>query len=514
MNAQVILPFVGLRPFKMSDHHWFHGRDQEIATLLHKICSHRFTAVVGASGSGKSSLVCAGILPRLTQEKWQSILVRPGAAPIAKLAWALSEAAFEETSKALIEARAYRYDTILRQSTYGLTEIAEKLAPEAPKLVLVVDQFEELFRYGEEARGLKKAAMAEESRAFVEQLLIAASHPAGRVHVVITMRSDFFGNCAAYSGLAEAVSISQYLVPLPNRAQIETIIRGPVADAGGQIDNMLVQRLLLDIEEEIDLLPTLQHTLRRLWEVAPEDPKYLRDEDYKTIGGIEGSIHVKAEQIVDSLKQSHKDTLIILKLVMKAITILDEQDRATRRPQQQSTLLDLATEALGNRESAQASLERVLETLSSEDASFIQLGTGDDREIDINHEALIRSWQRLCGEKRDFKSGWLFEEREDGRQWWDLVRRVQKKRLLSYSAARDTHKWIREKKLGSKWCNRYGDTWEIAIRFCRKSLILSGIRELLIRLFFVPSILLFVFILYFAVLENRILYFTVFKDIN
>lgn len=499
MNDQVIPPFVGLRPFKMSDHHWFRGRDQEISILLRKICSHRFTAVVGASGSGKSSLVRAGILPRLTQDKWQSILVRPGSAPIAKLAWALSEAAFEETSKALIETRTYRYDTILRQSTYGLTEIAEKLVPEAPKLILVVDQFEELFRYGEEARGLKKAAMAEESRAFVEQLLIAASHPAGRVHVVITMRSDFFGNCAAYSGLAEAVSISQYLVPLPNRAQLETIIRGPVADAGGQIDNMLVQRLLLDVEEEIDLLPTLQHTLRRLWEVAPEDPKHLRDEDYQTIGGIEGSIHVKAEQIVGSLKQSHKDTVIILELVMKAITILDEQDRATRRPQQQSTLLDLATEALNNRERAEASLERVLETLSSESASFIQLGTGDDREIDINHEALIRSWQRLCGEKRDFKTGWLFEEREDGRQWLDLVRRTKKKQLLSFSDARHIRKWIRKKKLGPKWCSRYGDTWETAIQFCRKSLILSGVLQILISLFLFPCLLIFSTMLYFAI---------------
>lgn len=492
-------PFVGLRTFKAADQQWFRGRDQEIATLLRKVRNNHFTAVVGASGSGKSSLVLAGILPPLEKDGWKSMILKPGSAPISNLALTLSKGAREDTVDSLAEARAYHYDTTLRQSAFGLSTITSRLAPNAPQLLLVVDQFEELFRYGEEAQGLKKAAMEEESHAFVELLLTAASHSASRVHVVITMRSDFFGNCAAYSGLAEAVSASQYLVPLPSRDQLEAIIRGPITDAGGEIDNMLVQRLLLDVATETDLLPTLQHTLRRLWEIAPGEPKRLRDEDYQKIGGIKGSIHVKAEQIVDTLKKSHEDALIILELVMKAITSLDEQDRATRRPQQRNTLLNLITEVLGSRERAEASLEGVLKILASENTSFIQLGTSDDREIDINHEALIRSWQRLCGEQRDFKTGWLFEEREDGQQWRDLLRRTKKKQLLSFSDARHTRKWIRKKKLGSNWCNRYGDNWETAIQFSRKSLILSGIWQILISPLLFPILLLFSTMLYFAI---------------
>lgn len=483
----------------MADHVWFRGREQEIATLLRKVRDNRFTAVVGASGSGKSSLVRAGILPRLTDESWQMTIAKPGSAPISKLALALSESARESKNDPLAEARTYHYDTTLRQSAYGLADIADKLAPDATKLLLVIDQFEELFRYGEEAHGLKKAAMTEESRAFVELLLTAASHHTHRLHIVITLRSDFFGNCAAYSGLAEAVSASQYLVPLPGRDQLEAIIRGPITDANGVIDNMLVQRLLLDIEEETDLLPTLQHTLRRLWEIAPEESKHLRDDDYQTIGGIKGSIHVKSEQLTKFLKQSHPDNLITLEKLIKAITQLDEQDRATRRPQQYCTLLDLLTEVLSEPNRAKTSLNQVLDILASEDASFIQKGSGDDPEIDIGHEALIRSWQRLCGEKRDFKSGWLFEEREDGRQWWDLVRRVQKKQLFSFSDARHTRKWIRKKKLGPKWCNRYGDNWETAIQFSRKSLILSGVWQILISLLLFPSLFLFSTMLYFAI---------------
>ncbi|WP_430232255.1 AAA family ATPase [Nitrosomonas communis] len=476
-SSSIRPPFVGLRPFEMADHHWFRGRDQEIAALLHKVRGNRFTAVVGASGSGKSSLVRAGILPLLTDKGWQTIITKPGSAPIAKLALALSEKAREDEIDPLASARTYRYDMTLRQSAYGLSETTDKLTPDAPRLLLVVDQFEELFRYGEEAQGLKKAAMAEESRAFVELLLTAAKQSNNRLHVIITMRSDFFGNCAAYTGLAEAVSSSQYLVPLPGRDQLEAIIRGPIHDASGKIDNLLVQRLLLDIEEETDLLPTLQHTLRRLWEVAPGEPKRLRDEDYQTIGGIKGSIHVKAEQLTDSLAQSHPDDFITLERLMKAITQLDEQDRATRRPQQYSALLALITERLDDEpDRAKASLDRVLAQFSSEEASFIQQGSGEDPEIDIGHEALIRSWQRLCGKKRDFKQGWLFEERDDGRQWWDLIRRAEKNRYPSLRDSWHIRRWIKQKKIGPNWCQRYGDAWQTVGQFRNRCFILNSIK--------------------------------------
>ena len=468
------IPFVGLRPFDSADHQWFHGRDREIATLLRKVRNNRFTAVVGASGSGKSSLVRAGILPPLTTEGWKAIIVKPGSAPIAKLALALSSASTDTTDDPLVKARLYWHDNKLRQSAFGLAEISRQLAPDAQRLLLVVDQFEELFRYGEEAQDMEKAAMEEESRAFVELLLTAASQNASRLHVMITMRSDFFGNCAAYAGLAEAVSASQYLVPLPRRDQLEEIIRAPVADTGGKMDEMLVQRLLLDVMEQIDHLPTLQHTLRRLWEVAQGEPRWLREQDYAAIGGMAGSIDVKAEQIVTVLQRAHKEDFITLERLMKAITALDEQGRTTRRPQKRSALLALVTEVLGDDKAADASLNRVLNALTSEDISFIQLGAGDDPEVDIGHEALIRSWRRLCGEDRHFKTGWLADEREDGRRWWDLVQRSKSRRLLHLSDVLHTRHWLKKNKIGSRWCDRYGDAWETIQQFLQNSLIRKG----------------------------------------
>ncbi|MCP5243332.1 MAG: AAA family ATPase [Burkholderiales bacterium] len=480
VNAPI--PFVGLRPFDSADHHWFHGRDREIAALLRKVRNNRFTAVVGASGSGKSSLVRAGILAPLAEDGWQTILAKPGSAPIARLAAALSETAHssfsvETATDNLAEARAFRYDALLRQSAYGLAEIGQQLAPDAPRLVLVIDQFEELFRYGEEAQGAEKAAMAEESRAFVELLLTAASQSSGRLHVILTMRSDFFGNCAAYDGLADAVSASQYLVPLPRRDQMQDIIRKPVLDAGGAIDETLVQRLLLEVTEQTDHLPALQHTLRRLWEMAPVESgqRRLREEDYQRIGGIAGSIDFKAEQIAAGLRQAHPEDFSTLESIMKAITDLDEQSRATRRPQKCSALSELLTEMTRDKQKAEASLDRVLKALASEEISFIQLGGGDDPETDIGHEALIRSWRRLCGEERRFKTGWLVEEREDGRHWRDLARREKNSLGMHLSDAWQARRWIRRKKIGPVWTSRYGDAWETIRQFIRESLIKNGV---------------------------------------
>jgi hypothetical protein len=234
-------PFVGLRPFDTSDERWFFGRDRETATLTRKLRATGFTAVVGPSGSGKSSVVRAGVVPLLQQDGWREIVTKPGSAPLDRLARALASASAEPR---LAEARRFRFDATLRASAFGLAEIADALELDAPRLLLVIDQFEELFRYGDEATGITKAGMREEGRAFVELLLAATGRSNGRLHICITMRSDYFGACSAYVGLAEAVSASQFLVPLPVRAQLEQAIRKPVEKAGALIEQALVQKVL------------------------------------------------------------------------------------------------------------------------------------------------------------------------------------------------------------------------------------------------------------------------------
>ena len=382
-----------------------------------------------------------------------------------ELASALSGVA---SSGRLSEARRLRYEAMLRASAFGLAEIAETLKPDAPRLLLVIDQFEELFRFGDGCTGAVRAAMREEARAFVELLLTAGKHDGGGVHICVTMRSDYFGNCSAYLGLAEAVSESQFLVPLPLRGQMEEAIRAPVAKAGGAIEEALVQRLLVDVAEETDQLPLLQHTLRRLWERASGDPRTMREDDYVAVGRIAGSIDKKAEGVLMALTQTDPMNRTVVERVMKALTDVDEHDRATRRPQKHSELRALVNDSLSTDPAiAEASLDRALEALKIEDTSFLQFGDGEDPEIDIGHEALIRSWKRLAGPKLDFAEGWLREERADGDRWRGFVRRAGEGPPLTWTEQRTLPKWLLER--GENWSRRYGNRWAEVAEFLTKS---------------------------------------------
>jgi WD40 repeat protein len=456
-------PFVGLRPFDTREAAWFFGRRHEAAALTRKLRTAAFTAVVGPSGSGKSSIVRAGVVPLLQKDGWQEIVTKPGSSPLERLARALASAG---PADRLSEARRFRFDSTLRASAFGLADIAETIEIDTPRLLLIVDQFEELFRYGDEATGAAKAGMREESRAFIELLLAASRRKHARLHVCVTMRSDFFGACSAYEGLPAAVSASQFLVPLPGREQLEEAIRKPVEKADAVIEEALVQRLLVDVEEETDQLPLLQHTLRRLWELAGGDPRTMREADYVTVGRIAGSIDRKAEAVRDALGKTNLGDPKTLELVMKALTDLDVRDRATRRPQRRSELIALLPDGgFPDRRAAEASLERVLASLKAEDTSFVQLGDEDDPEIDIGHEALIRGWTRLAGLQRDFAEGWLREERINGEKWREYVRRAAEGPLLS---ARE-RKWARTHSLSEAWSRRYGNRWQDIQRLIRRS---------------------------------------------
>lgn len=459
-------PFVGLRSFQASDSDWFFGRDRETSALAIKLQQAAFTAVVGPSGSGKSSLVRAGVVPFLRELGWKEIIAKPGSAPIARLAHALALAG----SDSFAEARRFRFDAALRASAFGLVRIVESLGIDTPKLLLVIDQFEELFRYGDEATGVAKAGMREESRAFVELLLTAANGSYGRLHVCVTMRSDFFGACSSYAGLAEATSLSQYLVPLPRRDQLEVTIREPVKKAGALIEEALVQRLLVDVEEEQDRLPLLQHTLRRLWEYASGDPRTMREDDYVKIGKIAGSIDRKAETVSVALVEADPVDRITLERVMKALTDLDIRGRATRRMQKRSELLALLQRpAFADPKVAAASLDRVLGALANEENSFLQLGEGEDPEVDIGHEALIRSWLRLSGPRRDFESGWLREERDDGALWRGYIVRAGEGAFLSLRERLKVSSWLSRRSLGEEWSRRYGGRWKDVNAFIARS---------------------------------------------
>lgn len=289
-------PYPGLRPFETWESHLFFGRDQQIAELVGRLEHNRFLAVVGVSGSGKSSLVRAGLIPALERTPvgeagihWRMVVTRPAGAPFASLAADLSRNRLDAAG--------------LRQSSYGLVQIARQL-PREETLLVVVDQFEELFRYKdlepvtEDARQRRNAA-ALEAAEFV-QLLLASSRQQPPVYIVLTMRSDYLGDCAEFRDLPETLNECQYLVPRLTREQTKQGIEGPLGRTG--IAPSLVQRILNDVGDEPDQLPVLQHALMRTWShwrgSDPEQKRRIELQDYEAVGGFENALNQHADELL------------------------------------------------------------------------------------------------------------------------------------------------------------------------------------------------------------------------
>lgn len=505
-------PFPGLRPFQKQDADWFFGRDAQSTALYRLVRESRFVAVVGASGSGKSSLVKAGLLPRLELvpsvlgSSWHLFETRPGNAPIRRLSEVLAGldpeargtspgpagesddrriARFSDRQERLGLAR-WGIAPLLNGRSDGLARALD-LAPDAAaagRVLLVVDQFEELFRFGEEAEGEERVARREEARAFVELLLRGAGDPDGRLTVLVTMRSDFFGDCGRFQGLAEAVSASQYLVPQLDRESLVPIIRRPVEQAGAGIDPLLVQKLLLDREEN-DRLPVLQHALMRLWSIAGERPgvRHLALEDYRRIGGLEEALSRHAEEVRGEIEgwTGGVPAAGLVERLFKELTDTDRQNRAIRR---RRTVAELEAVAAAGPDGGidparAAALRRVIDRFRDPDCSFLVPSPAEvpeltgEHQIDIGHEALIRRWRAIAGEAPNANDaeaeqwrrlGWLEQERRDGDSWrlllsaaqeWDRTPAAGKPgKLLPETAERK--RWRDRVSATAAWADRHG----------------------------------------------------------
>ncbi len=271
-------PYVGLRAFNREESAIFFGREAHTDALLDALAQQQFLAVVGLSGSGKSSLVKCGLIPALEAgylsgagTHWHIADFRPGNDPFKNLADALHQQA---------ALPAGLGDTLRNGGAFSLHEyLAAHPLPKSGKLLLICDQFEELFRYGEQHA---------HAAAFVA-LLLASSRPhtlpdgqsSNGIYLVLTMRSDFLGECAQFIGLAEAINQGLYLTPRLNREQLRLAIEEPALIAGGEADPALVVQLLEDVGNNPDQLPLLQHVLMRLW----DDGQNLTLAHYQALGG-------------------------------------------------------------------------------------------------------------------------------------------------------------------------------------------------------------------------------------
>ncbi len=404
LSVEQINPFPGLRPFQQGEEHLFFGREKQTDTLIDNLNRTRFLAVIGSSGSGKSSLVNCGLLNALrggamtgVGSAWRIAHCRPAGSPIRSLANALAADGvlfdnFDSGTMNLVDI----VDSNLHMSQQGIGDVFEQSRQKPDvNLLVVVDQFEELFRYApHDATGVEASDEEHgEAAKFIKLLLAAHEQSQHPIYIVLTMRVDFLGDCTRFDGLAEAINESQYLVPRMSRNERRLAISGPVGVGGGKIDPVLLTRLVNDLGDDPDQLSILQHALNRIWkrwiELGQPDEQ-LTLAHYSAIGSMKSALNIHAEKAFGELT-SPREQLIAEKL-FKALTNKATDPRGVRRPTSVATLCNLTGADIDE-------LTAVIDRFRTPTRSFLMpphtQALMPDSIIDISHESLMRMWKRL-----------------------------------------------------------------------------------------------------------------------
>ena len=469
-------PFPGLRPFREDEEPLFFGREAQVDAMVDKLAATRFLAVVGTSGSGKSSLVNCGLVPALHRglmagagSVWRVATLRPGNRPLRALAEALArpEKLGPQQADGSGFTPAEMMEALLRMSKLGLVDAFEQARlPVNHNLLVVVDQFEELFRYQALALSVTPAPLAgngEDATAFVNLLLEVGAHPELPVHIVLTMRSDFLGECAQFFGLPETINRGQFLVPRMTRDERRLAIAGPVGVGGAEIDPVLLTRLVNDVGDNPDQLSILQHALNRTWARWQQDGGRgaLGLPHYEAVGTMAHALNQHAEEAFGELAEGRPR--VLAEALFKAITDKVTDARGTRRP----TRLDTLGEITG---ASAAELTPVIEVFRHPSRSFLMPPAGTalrpDSPIDISHESLMRVWDRL--------RAWGDEEARSAQTFRRLaetaeLERIGESALLRQPDLQFALNWRQRQQPNAAWAARYRDGFAAMLDFLQRS---------------------------------------------
>ena len=369
----------------------------------------------------------------------------------------------------------------------------------------MIDQFEELFRFGLAGLGLSRVGIEEtraqeEATQFVQILLDVANRRPADVRLLITMRSDFIGDCAYFYGLSDAVSAAQFLVPNLTRGEREETILKPIEKAGASIEPELVERLINDCSVELDWLPILEHCLMRLWDragaMSAGESLRITRESYDAIGRMTGALSRHADEVLAECAGRE----LAVEQAFRALSELDREGRAIRRA--------LRFEQLAAESGVQESdLRLILDSFRRPSCSFLvpppslapRIAQSD--HVDIGHEALLRRWRRLSGDREEADPttgrplpGWLFEEEMDGQRYRTLLSLVEASaggETVTLSNPDATKAWWERVPRTPAWAERYGGRLDAVLKLIDDG-VAAKRRSKLIRRFTAVAGLLFI----------------------
>ena len=462
-DSNLVCPYTGLRSFTEDESLYFKGRDSQVDQVIDLLEQNKFLMVTGASGEGKSSLIYGGLIPnaragffKAHYTNWIVADFRPERSPVANMAKALADKFQQQPATIETELRrgfSSLVDLYANSEYYtdehddhwkalGEPERKEKKR-KAANLLILVDQFEEFFTNPE---NFFNEALSQDSQIVVNLILETTRIALKRnlpIYLVCTMRSDYIGQCSAFRGLPEYIGFSQFFVPRLKRKDLKQVIEEPAILSGNRISQRLIERLVFDISEGIDQLPTLQHALSQIWLAAdygqeemdlihyamvggmpanelPDDdqrkfiqwfkvlPEYKREYFHTT--GLNKAIEIHANSLYEASWEYHNklfpenpiskhQSKRIIAIAFSCLTKIDNS-RAVRNRMTLQEITDIinapgiSTETVGT----------VLSVYREEGNAFIRpFKTNDptthavspNTVLDITHESLIRNWNKL-----------------------------------------------------------------------------------------------------------------------
>jgi len=393
-------PYQGLEAFDETKQRFFFGRAEDVRRLVDKLKESRFLAVVGASGSGKSSVVKAGLVPTLhaaglpASQTWDIRVFTPGKDPLTSLAvqFVPFAAPYAIVSEATLLDQMVTDMQANERGLHNTVTVTLAKVPAVERALFVVDQFEEVFTLcGDETT----------RRQFIDNLVYAATAPSGKCIVVLTMRADFYARCTGYRNLADLLGTHQYIVSPMDEAGLREAIEKPAQAVGLTLQAGLVRTILNDIEGQPGNLPLLQYALSELW--RKRDGTMLTLRGYQESGGVTGAMAKRAEAIYTGFTPQQQE---IARRTLLRLTQPGEGSEDTRR---RADLSELVT-----RPEEENAVETVVQALA--DARLLTTGTGNtgsdtqgataanSTSVEVAHEALIRGWDRL--------HTWINEDRD------------------------------------------------------------------------------------------------------
>ena len=422
-KAIAVCPYRGLEAFQESDADFFFGRNQVVKELVDRIRRESFTAVIGPSGSGKSSVVFAGAIPELRKESdWRIVRLRPGNRPLENLALALVpllETGISETT--LLTENAPNLCRGLLDNRTSLCNIVNHIVEKynLRSLLLVVDQFEELYALNQVDPDPQNISIDErELKVFLDNLLEATrfSH---HFKVVITLRADFLSYALAYRSFADMLQSSniKFLVPM-NRKELQEAIQKPADKLGVSFEKGLIKKIVDVVEEKSGYLPLLEFALTQLWE--KQERGVLTHTGYEGIGEVEMALARHADEEykrLDKLARQQAEHIFI-QLVRPGEGTEDTRRLATRQEvgkENWNVVRRLANSRLVVTGSRAVKLDRSDEDEHEEGDREVSR----EETVEIVHEALIKKWRLLrdwIDRHRDFRK-WQERLRASIRQW-------------------------------------------------------------------------------------------------